>query len=175
MTMTGAEIQQELHAFEAQFRADVEIPKGTPYRRRLREEALNAALAIAWLPRNVERRVKLIADLRKAKRAEKAALRRELRPLLDPNYDERQRVFRALRKLGFRREYASGSSAYYTNGPISVRISDHDVPTTPERDWNAANGGRSWAGSGLSLVVGRDDADQWISDLEEIVHEDNAD
>jgi hypothetical protein len=165
MTRTVNEIRNELAAFESQFLADI-IPKGTPDRRQLQRDADDARSAIARRPDNIKRRRELMGAIVKAKRAEQAAIRRELRPLLDPFYDERQRVFRALRKLGFRREYASGRSAYYTDGLLSVRISDHDVPMTPEREWNCDNGGRSWANSALSLVIGRDDADEWLMELE---------
>ena len=68
-------------------------------------------------------------------------------------YDMAKKVRRAIQKTlrtnGFRLEYTKGGSNYYTKfedtGRHTVRVSDHDVPLTPERAYNANNGGFSWA------------------------------
>lgn len=65
--------------------------------------------------------------------------------------DEVARLFdaaqRFLRDHGFeceRRARASSASRYYTRGDIRVRLSDHEVPMTDEREHNRAVNGQPW-------------------------------
>jgi len=66
-------------------------------------------------------------------------------------YDMAKKVRRAIQKTlrtsGFRLEHTKGGSNYYTKfentGKYTVRVSDHDVPLTPERAYNVNNGGFS--------------------------------
>lgn len=95
---------------------------------------------------------------REAERAREAELRRE-----------RRRVFARLRAMGFRRERTSGPSAYYRRGGLVVRVSDHEVPMTAERSHNRESGGRTWAESRWSLVLGEDDADAWLEDVQDFI------
>jgi len=165
---TVAEIQADIDAFEAGFRDWPVIPAGTENRKRLQREAIDAAYARACLPENVTKRLALIAERKAAKRSE-TARKTAARLAADPEHQERQRIFRELRKLGFKREHTSGRSAYYSRGGFQVRISDHCVPMTAEREWNqAVNGFRTWASSHWSFVVGSDDvitADEWLADV----------
>lgn len=83
---------------------------------------------------------------------------------------ERANVLARLRKMGFKRECTSGRSAYYyvfcgDFSTMKVRVSDHYVPLTAERSYNLENGGRSWANSALSLVIGEESADEWLEDI----------
>ena len=167
---TVAEIQAEIDSFEASFRDWPVIPAGTENRKHLQREAIDTAHARACLPENVTERLALIAERKAAKRSE-TGRKTAARLAADPEHQERQRIFRELRKLGFKREYTSGRSAYYSRGGFQVRISDHDVPMTAEREWNqAVNGFRTWASSRWSFVIGGDDvitADEWLADVVE--------
>ena len=71
-----------------------------------------------------------------------------------------------LRKRGFTLERNRGGSAYFQRGGLSVRVSDHDVPMTPEREHAAANGGFTWADSGWNLVL---DADTDNAEIDEFL------
>jgi len=62
----------------------------------------------------------------------------------------------ALITLGYTIEATSGASVYYAKGESRVRVSDHEVPMTEEREHNAANGGFTWAGKGIVLWHGTD-------------------
>lgn len=162
---TEKEIRAELRAFEAQFGVcKSDIPAGTPNRNRLYREACEDAGRRRLLPENVSRLRELLDKLRAAMRVEARQRMIANRPA---DHAERQRVFRELRRLGFAREHVSGRSAYYRRGSLVVRVSDHDVPVTPEREWNSDNGGRTWSGSWRSLVVGRDDANEWLAGIRE--------
>ena len=100
---TISEIQADIaatHATQASF------PKGTPFRKRLQSEEY-ARIA----PRLLELRAEIWKVEQAGRKAEQAARRAEERST--PEYRERQRVFRELRRMGFAREHASGSSAYY--------------------------------------------------------------
>ena len=164
------EIQAEILDFDQSFIPPA-IPAGTPDRKRLQRETRDEANRRACLPENVERRIFLWQEKRVAERAAKAR-QVAARRAADPEHQERQRIFRELRLLGFKREYASGKSAYYRRDFVCVRISDHDVPMTPERAHDIANGGFSWSGSSRSFVVGRDDIDEFLASLSERLTED---
>lgn len=82
---------------------------------------------------------------------------------------ERPKVFAALRRLGFKREHTSGVSAYYRKGVMMVRVSDHEVPLTAERDYNLQNGGRSWANSRWSFVIGENNLEDWLEDVRDFL------
>ena len=80
----------------------------------------------------------------------------------------RRWINRKLHKMGFRRQRASGGSDYYHLGHcINVRVSDHEVPMTAEREWNSAfNGGFTWANTDLSHVLTtQEDAAVWIDEI----------
>lgn len=84
----------------------------------------------------------------------------------------RARVFYHLRKMGFVREHTSGRSAYYRTRlaviDLRVRVSDHDVPLTCEREFNRNAGGFTWADSGYSIdltAVSAIEAGRWLVGL----------
>jgi len=61
----------------------------------------------------------------------------------------RRAVQAVLRSAGYTLDHSGAGSNYYRrwNGAAyhTVRVSDHDVPVTAEREHNANNGGVSWA------------------------------
>ena len=63
-----------------------------------------------------------------------------------------------LQRLGFTLERSDGGSNYFTrlstdNDIERIRISDHEVPITDERDHNSRNGGFSWAVGGNQIII----------------------
>lgn len=166
---TIQQIELSIREFEDQFIPET-IPAGTKDRKRLQAEAYREARARSCLPENVATRLAMHAELKKAttsaRRASVAAAKKA-----DPIHNARQVMFRELRRIGFSRESVSGKSAYYRCGDIKVRVSDHDVPMTAERSYNIANGGFSWANSGMSFVIGRDDASEFLRFVREAVDE----
>lgn len=147
---------------ENPFPARPTIPAGTPNRRALQHAAdaefLRSAAVTAWHDARAIALARITHELRSASARERATT---------PEATERRHIFAELRRRGFVRETVSGRSAYYRNGPMRVRVSDHDVPTTPEREYSRENGGTTWADSGASFVIGRDDAAEWLAWIDE--------
>lgn len=171
-----SEIREELAAAEAA-RAEAirefiaaywipAIPAGTPDRRRLHRE-VNERNQAAFLAFGADYETKCAKLREELRRAESAEARRAAANT--PAAIERRRIFAALRKLGFERESVSGRSAYYSRGCFAVRVSDHEVPMTESRRHALDNGGRSWANSRWSFVVGDEDADEWLAEISEHV------
>lgn len=154
------EIVAEIQAFEAQF-TPPRLPPGTPNRRARQREIDHEAHARACLPENIARRLELRRELRRAQHAERARAAAKARAA-DPLTAVRRRLSAKLRALGFKREHTSGRSAYYRHGLLIVRVSDQEVPDTPDREWNREHGHFTWAGSGASFIVGQDDPDEWL-------------
>jgi hypothetical protein len=149
----SVDIQRDVDEFGAQFRAEP-IPPGTPNRKLLQRAARDAAHARSCEPDHIAIRLALFAELRAARSSENRS-RAMRRIWSDPVFVLRQRVYRALNQIGLRREHTSRSgSAYYSDpaGKIRVRVSDHHVPETAERDYSAANGGWSWT-SGWEIII----------------------
>lgn len=148
---TVQELYSELKTFESQFAREI-IPAGTPDKKRLQREADERRAARSSSPENVAVRLAIMAEIKKVKRSEAAKSRAK-----SPDAVIRRLIFKYLRKMGFKREHVSGRSAYYTMlagmTMISVRVSDHHVPMNSERQWNADNGGATWADSEMSFVV----------------------
>lgn len=165
MRRTIDQIQAEIDNFEQQFRTAKLPAPGTPNRKLIYREALAEDHRRACLQENIARRLALHAELSAAVRSAKAKAA-AARKAADPMHQERQRIFRELRKLGFKREYTSGSSAYYRRRMLMVRISDHEVPMTAERQCALDNGGRTWANSRMSFIVG-EDFEAWFENLRE--------
>lgn len=138
-----------------------DIPAGTPFKRQLEREQWAKVEAAAHSPARSQAMSDLITRLFREARSEKAKAR-----AADPVACERRRIFSALRKLGFVREHTSGASAYYRCGSLVVRVSDHEVPMSAEREFNLQNGGRSWANSRWSFVIGSDDCfESWLEEI----------
>jgi hypothetical protein len=151
-TRIAAEIDVELASFESQFQPAI-IAAGTPDRKRLRNAARDAAHGQACRPENVARRLALIAE-REAARRREASRRSAAARAADPVEQLRQWTFRWLRRIGLTRETRTGSgSAYYSVGSCRVRVSDHDVPMTDERQHNVDHGGFSWATHGWTIRI----------------------
>lgn len=143
-----------------------DAPPGTPNRKIIHRErmaarraAIDAAMAAAGFSYSAFRD----AEIKRLRQEEKAAKT----PAQKEAESARRRIFTALRKLGFKREHTSGASAYYSHirAGLTVRISDHDVPMTAEREHNLAHGGRSWANSRFSFVLGDGCEAEWLEDV----------
>jgi len=136
--------EQALADFDGQFRPEA-IPPGTPNRRLIEARTRQAAFAASCRVENIARRCELGAAVARASRslgARRAAAQREA----DPMTALRRTAQAALRAAGFVRDVTSGSgSNYYTrpNGQhelLRIRLADHELPETPEREWNRAQG-----------------------------------
>jgi hypothetical protein len=160
------------------------ILPGTPNRRRLEcELAREQDLYLAGEELSLEReaaRSELKKQLQAARRQRLAELKRELEtPEEKAVKAERRKIFAGLRRLGFKREHVSGASAYYVgvatdHDVIHVRVSDHEVPYTADRERAVAEGGFSWAVCGWNWVLGaeRDEtAEEWLERLERRVRQ----
>ena len=164
-----------LEAHEGKIKAEVAAikkayPPGTPNRTKL----MAAARSDSGLGDLVELRREIYDEL-EARR--KAWLRSSMAAerAADPQQKLRRWVFRWLRKLGFSREHTSGESAYYCHATgLAVRVSQHEVPDNPERDWNAQNGGFSWAHTWRSLTLhpegGWREAAEWLIQVRDYLH-----
>lgn len=100
----------------------------------------------------VVRRAEMILAMSDASRQDKAQCRMDL---LLPKAHER------LLASGWNPEHVSGgSSFYYSKGERRLRVSDHDVPLTAEREYNAANGGFSWSSKGEKITL-----EPWLGEV----------
>lgn len=83
-----------------------------------------------------------------------------------------------LRRAGFRSErraQGGSESRYYSRGPLRVRISDHEIPMTPEREHSRSIHGAPWTEfvfamqSPRGIVVRREELDRlsgWVRELD---------
>jgi hypothetical protein len=147
------EILEAIRVFESQFSPGTPPPPGTFDRKRIWIAMQRAARDRACLPENIKVRLALCEELKKAQRsatARAAAAKRQR----DPQHALRQWVYNHLLKMGFRRETKTSSgSVYYRLGGHTVRISDHEVPLTSQREDSLASGAHSWADSRWSLEL----------------------
>ena len=98
-----------------------------------------------WRATNADRLTKLDEEYREAHAIESTEARTDA---------ENQ-----LQQMGFELTNESDSGSKYwlhKDTGIEVRTSDHDVPSTDERTYNAENGGKTWADSENSLVFPSD-------------------
>lgn len=80
----------------------------------------------------------------------------------------------ALLAAGFSLEYASDLSCHYARGPRArIRVSDHRVPTTAEREHNATHGGFSWTRQGVEIILPAADLEREIREAIECYEEEN--
>lgn len=100
-----------------------------------------------------EAQVEHVSD---ASDAEIAALRNKVCAIL------RARGFRC-----FRRARKTSASTYYTDGKNTVRVSDHVLPSTPEREWKREEG-RAEKWSTVLLCFDRRDGSRRIASWDEI-------
>lgn len=160
----AAELADELRG-RLGFGPGDEVPAGTPNRKNIIAAIRDAIHAAIHTPDRVAERAAALAQTRR----DIMARRRAARLASSPDHAERHRVYRELRAMGFRRTHVSGRSAYYTRGCLTLRVSDHAVPMTAEREHALVNGGQSWASSSRSLVLGDDDVDEWLDDVRGLV------
>lgn len=65
---------------------------------------------------------------------------------------------------GYEMEHQSGGSRYYRHPDgRRLRVADHYVPLTAERDYNVSGGGFSWANSGSQIILPSHDLDAELS------------
>jgi hypothetical protein len=118
-----------------------------------------------------------ILMLRRLQRAEDARLAAEAAEQAHKTALDRQRrrIAARLRKLGFRldrRQQGGSGSTYYALGLLAVRISDHEVPMTEDRQCARENGKHTWARSRWSFVLGQDDESDWLESIADAVGHD---
>ncbi len=82
---------------------------------------------------------------------------RRLRPLHD-----------RLVGLGWIVETSTHGSVYYTRGEYRLRLSNHEVPATAEREHAAANGGWSWHRCGYQIVSSGQPLERLLKEIGEI-------
>ena len=88
----------------------------------------------------------------------------------------RRAVQGALRKAGFGLDHSADGSNYYgrwneaDNFRQTIRISDHEVPWSPERQFNADNGGVSWAHADFVDVTEFASVEAALAAVKEMIH-----
>ena len=65
-------------------------------------------------------------------------------------------------------------SVYYTKGKERLRLSNHEVPSTAEREYAAAGGGWTWSKHGWQIITAHQTIDACMAEIDEI-EEDIAD
>lgn len=91
-----------------------------------------------------------------ARQVRKSALQEELAEAkAHDSQAMRGDVIQRLLSLGFAIERAEGDSVYlrYGTSDYQVRVSNHQVPYTDQRAYDAENGGFSWADAGHQNIV----------------------
>lgn len=160
-----------LDAFDREYPrpSEIRVLAGTSNRKRLQREAFEQWAKAESVYRTA--RYPLAAAYR-------AVVQREVRSSAaktrasEPESVMRRKVFAHLRRMGFKRETVSGASAYYQRGLLKVRVSDHEVPLTAEREHNIKQGGMSWANSSRSIVIDPRDpvgAARWLVEIRRLV------
>jgi len=177
-----AEAEAAVAAFDAEIPQPASLPKGTPDRRRLDSKAFDEYVQRRFAGGRRDRYRRLTAELQAAKtslrRSESARLAARLRAA-DPRTAIHAAIKKELIARGYRMERSDGGrggSRYYErwnseqNDWDRVRVSDHRVPETAEREYNVENGGFSWATCGISLIISDyDSPDEAVSQLREML------
>jgi hypothetical protein len=77
-------------------------------------------------------------------------------------------LHRNLVGLGWIVETSTRGSVYYSKGGERLRLSNHEVPQTAERDHAAENGRWSWHRCGYQIITERQTVDQCLGEIDEI-------
>jgi hypothetical protein len=70
--------------------------------------------------------------------------------------------------LGWAVETSTRGSVYYTKAGKRLRLSNHDVPWTAERQDAVENGGWSWHSKGWQIITERQTVEQCLEEIEEM-------
>lgn len=78
-------------------------------------------------------------------------------------------------ELGWVVQTHTNGSVYYTKGGERVRLSNHEVPSTAEREHAASSGGWTWHRHGWQIITAFGDSDKCFAEIaaiEEAIAED---
>lgn len=70
--------------------------------------------------------------------------------------------------LGWTVETHTHGSVYYTKGKERLRLSNHEVPSTAEREHAAAGGGWTWSKHGWQIITAHQTIDACMAEIDEI-------
>ena len=74
-----------------------------------------------------------------------------------------------LAKKGWNIEHTSDfGSMYFTNGTSKIRVSDHYVPQTPEREFNSSQGRKGWDATAPQVILPARDLEKQIEQAIEL-------
>ncbi len=77
-------------------------------------------------------------------------------------------LHRKLVGLGWIVETSTHGSVYYTRGCERLRLSNHEVPWTAERQDAADNGRWSWHSKGWQIITERQTVEQCLAEIDEM-------
>lgn len=77
-------------------------------------------------------------------------------------------IHERLVSLGWKVETHTNGSVYYTKGKERLRLSNHEVPSTAEREHAAASGGWTWSRHGWQIITARQTLDACLAEIDEI-------
>lgn len=144
------EIQKELDELTYWPTHPKDYPEpGTPFFKQRRREAIDRHHEEARKryenPEYVAKVRGLRAEHASAERSERAKAIAEKKKQ-DPRFQLQQFTYKHLRRLGFKRAHKSGSGSTYYDHPngMRVRVSDHAVPWSEEREYNRDSNRLSW-------------------------------
>lgn len=112
-------------------------------------EAMSAALKSRGLSHLGETPTE---ELRRIRQEEENAQRRQ-EAKEQKVVEQRDAAAKHLKSKGWKLDAETEGSQYYRNGTRLLRVSDHAVPATPEREFNAQHGGFSWAASTNQIIL----------------------
>lgn len=73
--------------------------------------------------------------------------------------------------LGWAVEAHTRGSIYYSRGKHRLRLSNHEVPFTAEREYAASNGGWTWHRHGWQIITARTTLSDCLAEIDEIEEE----
>lgn len=77
-------------------------------------------------------------------------------------------IHERLVSLGWMVETHTRGSVYYTKGGERLRLSNHEVPLTAEREYAASSGGWTWSRHGWQIITARQTLDACLAEIQEI-------
>jgi hypothetical protein len=77
-------------------------------------------------------------------------------------------IHRRLVSLGWAVETSTHGSVYYSRNGERLRLSNHEVPATAERDDAVANGKWSWSRCGYQITTERQTVENCLKDIDDI-------
>jgi hypothetical protein len=141
-------------------------PPGTVNRKKILQAAIEDYKSQYYHPDRQQKIKALNLELKSAQKSER--LKETIaRKKADPKVQLQQFAHKKLKEFGFEREVKSSSGSAYYNNPVSqirVRVSDHKIPSTAEREHNSENGGFTWSNNPNSLdsLENKMDVARWL-------------